>query len=173
MENGRITENKNNSENLLSPEQIETAGVNITERDIIFDCSHCSGELIIDMEGAGMEVTCPLCGVEVKVPDYHGASLQFLQVATARLARAVRAARTASPRHFQLEGKSPEELKQRQAELRRALRENQAQVIEVKGHIHHATIQLHRYQLKLEVLQERQAELTVESDALAEILKVT
>jgi hypothetical protein len=171
MENSPITEN--NAENLLSPEQIETAGVNITERDIIFGCSHCSGELIIDMEGAGMEVTCPFCGVEVKVPDYHGASLQFLQVATARLARAVRAARTASPRHFQLEGKSPEELKQRQAELQRALRENQEQVIEVNGHIHHATIQLHRYQLKLEVLQERQTELTVESDALAEILKVT
>jgi hypothetical protein len=40
----------------------------------------------------------------------------------------------------------------------------------VKGHIHHATIQLHRYQLKLEVIQERQSELKAELNALLQAL---
>jgi hypothetical protein len=162
---------ENIAASLPSPDQIETAGVNVTERDIVFDCPNCKGELIIDMEGAGMDVKCALCGAPVKVPDYHGASLQFLQAATAKLAKAVHAARTASPRQFQFAGKTPEELRQRQTELERILRDNQAQGTEVKGHIHHATIQLHRYRLKLEVLQERQVELKAERDALAEILK--
>jgi hypothetical protein len=43
----------------------------------------------------------------------------------------------------------------------------------VKGHIHHATIQLHRYQLKLEVIQERQIELKAELSALLQALKQT
>jgi hypothetical protein len=150
------------------PDQIETAGVNLTERDIVFDCPHCHGGLIVDQEGTGIDVACPLCGAPVKVPEYHGASLQFLQAATAKLAKAVRAARTASPRRFEFEGKTPEELDRRRAELQRAIRENQAQATEIKGQIHHATIQLHRYQLKLEVIQERQAELKAETDALGE-----
>ena len=44
----------------------------------------------------------------------------------------------------------------------------QTQYSEIKGHIHHATIQLHRYQLKLEVIQERQIELKTELDALVQ-----
>ena len=50
------------------------------------------------------------------------------------------------------------------------LRESQTQLTEIKGHIHHATIQLHRYQLKLEVIQERQSELKAELDALIQAL---
>jgi hypothetical protein len=162
------TDPETNTEIIPTPDQIETAGVNLTERDIVFDCGHCNGELIVDQEGAGLDLPCPLCGKPVKVPEYHGASLQFLQAATAKLATAVRAARTASPRQFQFEGQSPEELRQRRAELQRGIRESQAQATEIKGHIHHATIQLHRYQLRLEVIQERQAELKAELDAMGE-----
>jgi chromosome segregation ATPase len=61
-------------------------------------------------------------------------------------------------------------LKLIQSDLQRALRESQAQTTEVRGHIHHATIQLHRYQLKLEVIQERQSELKAELDALQRAL---
>jgi hypothetical protein len=162
------TDPETKTEIIPTPDQIETAGVNLTERDIVFECAHCNGELIVDQEGAGLDLPCPLCGNPVKVPEYHGASLQFLQAATAKLATAVRAARTASPRQFQFEGRSLEELRQRRAELQRGIRESQAQATEIKGHIHHATIQLHRYQLRLEVIQERQAELKAELDAMGE-----
>jgi DNA-directed RNA polymerase subunit RPC12/RpoP len=160
-------------ETVPSPDQIESAGVQITERDIVFDCSNCGGELAIDMDGAAMEVSCAHCGTKLTVPEYHGPSLQFLQAATSKLAKAIQAARNATPKKHQFEGRTADELKRRQTELQRALRETQAQLTEVKGHIHHATIQLHRYQLRLEVIQERQTELKSELDALILALKTS
>ena len=160
--------NPNSEEGVGSPDQIETAGVQVTERDIVFDCPNCGGELAIDMDGAGMEVQCAHCSHALTVPEYHGPSLQFLQAATSKLAKAIQAARNASPKTFQFEGRTPDEINQRQEELQRALQETQAQYSEIKGHIHHATIQLHRYQLKLEVIQERQIELKTELDALVQ-----
>jgi hypothetical protein len=156
-----------------SPDQIETAGVQVTERDIVFECPDCGGELAVDMDGAGMEANCAHCSSALVVPEYHGPSLQFLQAATSKLAKAIQAARNASPKNFHFEGRLPDDLKQRQSELQLALRESQTQLNEVKGHIHHATIQLHRYQLKLEVIQERQNELKAELEALNQALKQT
>ena len=161
-----MADDSNRDQNLSPEDQIETAGVQITERDIVFDCPHCGGELIVDSDGAGMKVACALCGGPLLVPEYHGPSLQFLQAATARLTKAIQTARSASPKRFLFEGRSSDELKRMESDLLRALRENQAQNTEVRGHIHHATIQLHRYQLKLEVIQERQSELKAELDAL-------
>ena len=57
--------NPNAQESVPSPDQIETAGVQVTERDIVFDCPQCGGELAIDMDGAGMEVNCAHCGNRV------------------------------------------------------------------------------------------------------------
>jgi hypothetical protein len=158
--------NPSSQEGVGSPDQIETAGVQVTERDIVFDCPNCGGELAIDMDGAGMEVHCAHCDSTLTVPDYHGPSLQFLQAATSKLAKAIQAARSASPKSFHFEGRTSDDMNRRQEELQRALRESQIQFNEIKGHIHHATIQLHRYQLKLEVIQERQSELKAELDAL-------
>src|SRR6266513_2686444 len=93
----------NADQNLPPADQIETAGVQITERDIIFECPHCGGELIVDMDGAGMQLFCALCHGAVVVPEYHGPSLQFLQVATAKLTKAIQSARNASPRKFSFE----------------------------------------------------------------------
>jgi predicted RNA-binding Zn-ribbon protein involved in translation (DUF1610 family) len=160
-------------DNVHAPDQIETAAVQVTERDIVFDCPHCGGELVVDMDGAGMEVNCTLCGGGLTVPAYDGPSLEFLQAATARLAKAVQGTRNAAPKKFHFEGRPREELKRRQNELQRAILESQAQTTEVKGHIHHATIQLHRYQLKLEVIQERQTELKAELNALLQALNQT
>jgi len=165
-----MADDSNQDQNLPPEDQIETAGVQITERDIVFDCPHCGGELIVDRDGAGMKVACALCGGALAVPEYHGPSLQFLQAATAKLTKAIQTARNASPKRFLFEGHSSDELKRMESDLQRALRENQAQNTEVRGHIHHATIQLHRYQLKLEVLQERQSELKAELDALQRAL---
>src|SRR3984957_2814101 len=165
--------NPNLEECVGSPDQIETAGVQVTERDIVFDCPHCGGELAIDMDGAGMEVNCAHCGKPLTVPEDHGPSLQFLQAATSKLAKAIQAARNASPKKFHFEGRTSDDLNWRQNELQRALRESQTQLTEIKGHIHHATIQLHRYQLKMEVIQERQSELKVELEALVQALGQT
>src|SRR6201994_2055935 len=104
-------------ESVPSPDQIETAGVQVTERDIVFDCPNCGGELAIDMDGAGMEVNCAHCGRGLTVPEYHGPSLQFLQAATSKLAKAIQAARNASPKTFQFEGRTPDDMNQRQEEL--------------------------------------------------------
>src|ERR1700751_2137567 len=160
-----------NPDQSLSPEdQIETAGVQRTDPGIVFVCPPCGGELIVDSDGACMNVACALCGGALLVPEYHGPSLQFLQAATARLTKAIQTARSASPKRFLFEGRSSDELKRMESDLQRALRENQAQKTEVRGNIHHATIQLHRYQLKLEVTQERQSELKAELDALQRAL---
>ena len=96
--------NSDSSENVPSPDQIETAGVQVTERDIVFDCPHCGGELVIDMDGAGMEVNCGLCGGALTVPEYDGPSLQFLQAATAKLAKAVQGARNADSEEISFRG---------------------------------------------------------------------
>jgi predicted RNA-binding Zn-ribbon protein involved in translation (DUF1610 family) len=162
--------NSDAQDSVPSPDQIETAGVQVTERDIVFDCPNCGGELAVDMDGAGMEANCAHCAGALVVPEYHGPSLQFLQAATSKLAKAIQAARNASPKKFHFDGRLPDDLAQRQNELQRALRESQTQLTEVKGHIHHATIQLHRYQLKLEVIQERQSELKAELEALTQAL---
>src|SRR5687767_6514689 len=43
--------------------------VEITERDIVFDCPHCSGELVVDKDGAGMTFDCSHCSKSVTVPQ--------------------------------------------------------------------------------------------------------
>ena len=43
--------------------------VEITERDIVFDCPHCRGELVVDQDGAGMALACSHCGRNVTVPS--------------------------------------------------------------------------------------------------------
>jgi predicted RNA-binding Zn-ribbon protein involved in translation (DUF1610 family) len=168
-----IDANLNPNADVPSPDQIETAGVQVTERDIVFECPSCGGELAVDRDGAGMEVNCAHCGSALVVPEYRGPSLQFLQAATSKLAKAIQTARDASPKNFHFEGRLLDDLKQRQSELQRALRESQTQSTEVQGLIHHATIQLHRYQLKLEVIQERQNELKAELEALNQALNQT
>ncbi|MBV9671520.1 MAG: hypothetical protein JO076_01670 [Verrucomicrobia bacterium] len=144
--------------------------VHVTERDVVFNCSHCEGEIVIDKEGSGLAVHCPFCGSELIVPEYSGPSLRFLQTATAKLAREVEAARQAPPpTSYHLDRLSPEELKRRQTALEGAFQDTQVQASEIKEHVHHATIQLHRYQLKLEVILERQSEIKAELDAIREI----
>jgi hypothetical protein len=44
----------------------------ITERDIIFDCPRCYGELIVDRDGEQMETSCIHCGATLLVPKYMG-----------------------------------------------------------------------------------------------------
>jgi transcription elongation factor Elf1 len=149
-----------------TPDAIESSGLQLTERDIVFACPHCQGELAVDKDGAGLSLACSHCGQEVTVPEYSGPSLHFLQAATSRLADALENARSSGPRNFHLEGQDPGVLDTRQHELERQIRETQAQVSDLRQQINHARIQLHRYQLKLEMLKERENELKAEMDAV-------
>lgn len=47
----------------------------------------------------------------------------------------------------------------RMAELRRQLKENESQRTEVTGYINQLSIQLHRWQLRLQTLEERRQQL--------------
>ncbi len=51
---------------------------------------------------------------------------------------------------------------EREAELRRHLKENESQRTEITGYINQLTIQLHRWQLRLRTLDERNTELQAE-----------
>jgi hypothetical protein len=153
---------------LENPERVEREGLEITERDIVFECPHCHGELVVDLEGAGFSLTCVHCGQTVTVPEYHGPSLHFLEAATSKLTEALRNARKGSPRKFDLSDRSAAELVARRTELERQSQEIQAQSVELRGQVNHALIQLHRYQLKLEMLNESQAELETELKAIGE-----
>jgi predicted RNA-binding Zn-ribbon protein involved in translation (DUF1610 family) len=151
---------------LNTPDAIESSGLQLTERDIVFSCPHCQGELAVDKDGAGLSLACPHCGQTVTIPEYSGPSLHFLQAATSRLADALENARSSGPRNFRFEGQDQTELHTRQEELELQIRETQAQVSDLREQINHARIQLHRYQLKLEMLKERENELKAEMDAL-------
>ena len=155
---------------LERPEQIEREGLEITERDIVFECPHCKGELVVDLDGAGLALACVHCGQTVTVPEYHGPSLHFLEAATSKLTEALRNARKGSPRRFDFSNWSTGELVLRRTELERQVQEIQAQSAELRGQVNHALIQLHRYQLKLEMLNESQAELETEVNAIAQRL---
>jgi len=153
-----------------NPEQVEREGLEITERDIVFECPYCHGELVVDLEGAGLSLACVHCGQTVTVPEYHGPSLHFLEAATSKLTDALRNARKGSPRKFDFSTRSAADLVARRTELERQTEEIQAQSVELRGQVNHALIQLHRYQLKLEMLNESQAELETELKAIAERL---
>jgi hypothetical protein len=56
---------------------------------------------------------------------------------------------------------------ERLAELKRHLKENESQRTEVKGYINQLGIQLHRWQLRLQTLDERNKELTGEIAGLS------
>jgi hypothetical protein len=159
---------RDTSNPLENPEQVEREGLEITERDVVFECPHCRGELVVDLEGAGLSLTCVHCGQTVTVPEYHGPSLHFLEAATSKLTEALRNARKGSPRKFDFSHRSATELAARRSELELQVQEIQAQAVELRGQVNHALIQLHRYQLKLEMLNESQVELETELKAIAE-----
>lgn len=161
-----MSEALSTSKPLETPDTIESSGLQLTERDIVFSCPDCQGELVVDKDGAGLLLACIHCGHAVTVPQYSGPSLHFLQAATSKLADALENARSSGPRNFQFAGQNQTELVARQRELERQIRENQAQVSDLREQINHARIQLHRYQLKLEMLKERETELKAEVEAV-------
>ena len=157
-----------------------SAGIVVTERDIVFECSHCSGELVIDREGVGLTLACSHCGKNVIVPGHstitpriapggggNGAApaVPAPVPATEVPAAAPPPAPAETPPASAAQA-APDQTAQRASELRRQLKENRSQTTEMRGHVNRATIELHRLQLKLQKLVDCQT--GIEAD-LAEV----
>src|SRR5439155_7483738 len=100
--------------------------------DITFACVHCSSPLVVDAAAAGMTLDCQRCGKPTPVP--------------AVLLQETLSAKTEA----------------RVADFKRQLKENESQRTEVTSYINQLSIQLHRWQLRLQTLNERQAKLQAE-----------
>ncbi len=98
--------------------------------DITFACAHCASPLVVDAAAAGLTLPCQRCGKPTLVPDIRS--------------------RESAP-------SAKDET--RVAELRRQLKENESQRTEITGYINQLSIQLHRWQLRLQTLNQRKTEL--------------
>ena len=137
----------------------------VTERDIVFNCPNCEGELVVDLAGAGMECPCSHCGKILVVPAYR-AGPAASPIGVTLLSHDRLETPPAASRHFDFEGHAPEQLERRLGELTHQLKENRSQDTEMRGHVNRATMELHRLQLRLKKLQERQVDIEAELDAL-------
>jgi chromosome segregation ATPase len=100
--------------------------------DITFTCAHCSSALVVDAAAAGMTLECQRCGRPTPVPAISLPDTQSAQT------------------QAQI------------ADLERQLKENESQRTEITGYINQLSIQLHRWQLRLQTLNERRQQLEKE-----------
>ena len=107
------------------------------QRDLFFQCDHCGVPLVVDAAAAGMSLECQRCGKPTTVPAPEASSVAAKQAPVDRL-----------------------------AELQRHLKENASQRTEINGYINQLSIQLHRWQLRLETLEKRQQDLNAQIAAL-------
>jgi transcription elongation factor Elf1 len=108
--------------------------------DIVFACANCSSSFVVDAAAAGVTLNCQKCGQPTTVP------------------------------HPSLEAgaESPSsESSGRASDLQRQLKENESQRTEITGYINQLSIQLHRWQLRLQTLKERQEKLQTELTTLS------
>ncbi len=140
----------------------------ITERDIVFNCPACGGELVVDMAGAGLECPCSHCGHPLQIPDHEPRPVGAPTAAATLHSNDDRLPLPPAPpaRRFDFNGQAPEQLVRRLGDLTHQLKENRSQDTEIRGHVSRATMELHRLQLKLKKLQERQADIDAEIAAL-------
>jgi hypothetical protein len=105
--------------------------------DITFACAHCTTPLVVDAAAAGLTLPCQRCGKPTVVPNIRSRDRERLPGNEMRV-----------------------------TELRRQLKENESQRTEITGYINQASIQLHRWQLRLQNLNERKQKLDAELAAL-------
>jgi primosomal protein N' len=104
-------------------------------QDITFACAHCASPLVVNIAAAGLTLPCQQCGAQTVVPNVPVAA------------------------------RNSEKAEGHLAELRRQLKENESQRTEVTGYINQLTIQLHRWQLRLQTLDERKRDLDKQIEA--------
>lgn len=139
----------------------------VTERDIEFGCPSCQTQLVVDRDGAGLEVPCPQCGQRLTVPAHLPRPAVAPPSDVPTTIRPVEPAAPEAPaRTFDFSAFTPEQLQRRLDELKHQLKENRSQDTEMRGHVNRATMELHRLQLRLKKLQERHADIEAELAAL-------
>jgi DNA-directed RNA polymerase subunit M/transcription elongation factor TFIIS len=116
------------------------ATAEVSASDIVFDCNHCSVALVVDAAAAGLAVNCQNCHKPIRVPQPAEIDTAAIEAAAAEAAKI--------------------------SDLQHQLKENESQRTEVTGYINQLSIQLHRWQLRLQTLNERQAKLTSELAAI-------
>jgi DNA-directed RNA polymerase subunit M/transcription elongation factor TFIIS len=104
--------------------------------DIVFQCPHCRSTLKLDRATAGTTLKCESCQQLIRVPR----------------------SRSAKKVSDQAEPVNPEQ----PADLEHCLKENESQRTEITGYINQLNIQLHRWQLRLQTLNERKQQLEAE-----------
>src|SRR3982751_6887504 len=115
------------------PDPVESpapAAVVSPATDITFACTHCSSPLVVDAAAAGMTLPCQRCGKPTVVPAVPAIGARGIS-----------------------------EPNDKMAALRRQLKENESQRTEITGYINQLSIQLHRWQLRLQTLEERRQQL--------------
>lgn len=121
------------SSRVMQPSSGATAESRQPSSDIVFACTHCATQFVVDAAAAGATLNCESCGKATEVPKQN-----------------VEAAGNAV----------------RVSDLQHQLKENESQRIEVSGYINQLTIQLQRWQLRLQVLNERHKKLQAELAAI-------
>jgi DNA-directed RNA polymerase subunit M/transcription elongation factor TFIIS len=100
--------------------------------DIVFNCPKCGAALVVTCAAAGVVVNCQKCNQLITVPEAGVTSKD-------------EAASSEPNAHL--------------ANLQRRLKENESQRTEITSYINQHSIQLHRWQLRLQTLEERKKEL--------------
>ncbi len=114
----------------LGPMETVVPPVSSNEQpDITFACVHCASALVVDSAAQGMTLACQKCGKPTQVPS-RGTTPGGDPANSARL-----------------------------SDLERQLKENESQRTEITAYINQHSIQLHRWQLRLQTLNERHQEL--------------
>jgi hypothetical protein len=107
----------------------------------VFSCERCGAPLVVDGAAAGLTLNCQRCGGPTTVPHPSAPN---------------------GPEEVAREERTPATIEERLSELRRHLKENESQRTEVNGYINQLSIQLHRWQLRIQTLDERNKELMAE-----------
>jgi hypothetical protein len=122
------------SAQMNAPEPSQTSPGNADK--IVFQCPHCRTTLRVDRSAAGTTLNCDSCQKLIRVPRS-------------------RALKKISSNAAAFDHESPEELERR-------LKENESQRTEITGYINQANIQVHRWELQLQALNERKEQLEAE-----------
>jgi hypothetical protein len=127
-------------------------------RDITFACSHCTSPLVVDAAAAGMTLPCQRCGKPTVVPSIPTIGSSRPAPAAPEANNKGRSLRSGGSTEREA-GSVCQSRPDRVGELRRQLKENESQRTEITGYINQLSIQLHRWQLRLQTLEERRQQL--------------
>lgn len=146
--------------------------IELTPRDIQFECVHCENILIVDKDGEGLELVCPHCGGVVIVPPFEQSRSQSQEKESPGESASEPAVQPAQPAEeymeptFDFSSLSAGELAERLESVKNKLKENASQRMELQGHINRLTIEMHRLTLKMERAQRKHRDLEAEHKAL-------